>query len=78
MIPTHKGFLKFNSDNSFTNLTYHDGLKREISVPPPRLSQMTFGEDVPESLKKDVQRVVENTYGKNIRGLKIESYRMCW
>jgi sarcosine oxidase/L-pipecolate oxidase len=59
-------------------MVYHEGVKKDISVPPSNMSQMTFSQDVPEGLKQEVANVVANTYGKYIKGLKIESYRMCW
>ncbi|KAI8625007.1 sarcosine oxidase [Xylariaceae sp. FL1651] len=78
VIPAFKGLLKFNCDKSFTNFVYHKGLEKQLSLPPSKRTETVFSQDVPESLKKDVQRVVDNTYGRNIQGLVIQSYRMCW
>lgn len=72
-----KGRLKFNCEVSFTNITYHAGLGRDVSIPPVAASQNTFGQDVPESLKEEVANVVENTYGRHVPGIEIESHRMC-
>ena len=77
-IPPFKGRLKFNCEASFTNMTRHDGLGRDISVPPSAETQRTWSQNVPEGLKQEVANVVRNTYGDYIPGIEIESYRMCW
>lgn len=77
-IPACNGRLKFNCEVSFTNMEYHEGLKQDISVPPTRVSQSTFGDHVPAGLKEEVQNVVKNTYGSEVKGIEIVSYRMCW
>jgi sarcosine oxidase / L-pipecolate oxidase len=59
-------------------MMYHDGLKKEISVPPVPKSQSTFSDDVPEGLKEEVRNVVQHTYGNAVKGIEIVSYRMCW
>ncbi|KAK4185038.1 FAD dependent oxidoreductase [Podospora australis] len=77
-IPPFKGKLKLNCEVSFTSMTYHDGLKKEISIPPKPESQSTFSHDVCEGLKQEVGNVVKNVYGDHVKGINIESYRMCW
>lgn len=59
-------------------MTHHEGLGKEISIPPPAQSQSTFSQDVPDGLKQEVANVVKNTYGSHVPGIQIESYRMCW
>jgi sarcosine oxidase/L-pipecolate oxidase len=59
-------------------MEYHEGLGKDISVPPVPTSQSTFGDDVPVGLKEEVQNVVKNTYGNAVKGIEIVSYRMCW
>lgn len=75
---TADGLLKFNCEVSFTNMTYHSASQQTFSSPPIPVAQSTWGQDVPQGLKEEVQNVVRNVYGKNIPGLKMESYRMCW
>lgn len=77
-IPAFNGRLKFNCEVSFTNMTRHDGLGKNISVPPPADTQTTWNHNVPEGLKQEVANVVKNTYGSHVPGIEIESYRMCW
>ncbi|KAK4449070.1 putative sarcosine oxidase protein [Podospora aff. communis PSN243] len=77
-IPPFNGRLKFNCEVSFTNMTYHDGLDKDISIPPPAESQSTWSQNVPEGLKQEVANVVRNTYGSYVPGIDIESYRVCW
>ncbi|KAK3365355.1 sarcosine oxidase [Lasiosphaeria ovina] len=77
-IPPFKNRLKFNCEVSFTNMSAHGGLGREISVPPSAESQSAWSQDVPEGLKQEVANVVKNTYGSHVPGIEIESYRMCW
>jgi sarcosine oxidase/L-pipecolate oxidase len=59
-------------------MTYHEGLGKEISIPPAEPSQSTFSQDVPEGLKQEVANVVRNTYGNHIPGIQIENYNRCW
>lgn len=59
-------------------MEHHAGLGKLISVPPTAESKTSFGQDVPKGLKQEVGNVVKNVFGSHIRGLKIESYRMCW
>ncbi|KAK4141815.1 putative sarcosine oxidase [Dichotomopilus funicola] len=60
-IPAFKGLLKFNCEVSFTNMTRHDGLGRDISVPPPADTQTSWNQNVPEGLKQEVANVFKNT-----------------
>ncbi|PSN63082.1 sarcosine oxidase, partial [Corynespora cassiicola Philippines] len=76
--PTSDGRLKFNYEVSFTNKQFHKRSSKEISVPPRLPSQSIWSQDVPEGLKNEIRTVVHHTYGHWIRGLEIESYRMCW
>jgi sarcosine oxidase/L-pipecolate oxidase len=76
--PTIDGMLKFNSELSFTNNVYHEESDQMISIPPAAQSQSTWSQDVPQMLKDDVKRVMTNTYGKQVEGISVESYRMCW
>ncbi|KAL2041194.1 hypothetical protein N7G274_006139 [Stereocaulon virgatum] len=76
--PTKDGVLKFNSELSFTNNVYHEESDQMISIPPTAQSQRTWSQDVPQILKDDVRRVMTNTYGKQVEGIEVESYRMCW
>ncbi|KAK4032194.1 putative sarcosine oxidase protein [Parachaetomium inaequale] len=77
-IPPFKGRLKFNCEVSFLNMTYHEGLGKEISIPPAEQSQSTFSQDVLDGLKQEVANVVRNKYGNYVPGIQIENYRMCW
>lgn len=58
-------------------MSFHAASGQHISVPPERKSQSTWGFDVPQGLKAEVQNVVKNIYGDN-PNITIESFRMCW
>ena len=75
---TSDGYLKFNHEISFTNHVYHIKSGQTISIPPEALSQSTWTDNVPQGLKDECEKVVHNIYGKEIRNLTIESYRICW
>ncbi|KAE9378260.1 sarcosine oxidase [Stipitochalara longipes BDJ] len=75
---TADGRLKFNCEVSFENKIFHEASKQTISVPPVPVSQSTWSQNVPQGLKEELQNVLWNVYGKNFKGLKIDSYRMCW
>jgi sarcosine oxidase / L-pipecolate oxidase len=77
-IPLFNSRLKFNCEVSFTNMTQHDGLGENISIPPSAETQSTWSQNVPEGLKEELANVVRNTHGSYVPGIKIESYRMCW
>jgi sarcosine oxidase / L-pipecolate oxidase len=79
MVPlSPEGYLKFNFELSFTNKESHQASGQIISVPPSRLSQSTWSHDVPDELKQGVQTVMKHIYGKELDGMEIENYRMCW
>lgn len=59
-------------------MTHHSASNQNFSVPPVPVGQSTWGQDVPQGLKDEVQNIVWNIYGKKIPGLELESYRMCW
>lgn len=78
MIPPFQGFLKFNCEVSLLNSVFYEGLQQNISIPPSGTTQSTFGQDVPNGLKQELQNIVERTFGNSVKGLEIDSYRMCW
>lgn len=75
---TSDGILKFNHEVSFTNNFYHEESKQTISVPPTAINQSTWTQNVPQGLKDECTKVVNNIYGKEAKEFVIESYRMCW
>lgn len=75
---TPDGYLKFNFETSFTNFQLHRESRQMISMPPSRRSQSVWSQDVPEELKEKVQTAVKHIYGKEVEGLPIKNYRMCW
>ncbi|KAL9112916.1 MAG: hypothetical protein Q9227_002780 [Pyrenula ochraceoflavens] len=76
--PLPNGLLKFNNEPSFTRNTLHARSGKTISIPPDRVSQSTWSQDVPESLKDEASTIVKHTYGNTLKDLKVEQYRMCW
>jgi len=45
---------------------------------PRRTQQMTWGQEVPQGLKEEVEISKNKLYGNWIKGLEPEYYRMCW
>ncbi|KAK8063571.1 FAD dependent oxidoreductase, partial [Apiospora saccharicola] len=78
VLPLLESKLKINCEIPFTNMTFHEGLGKEISIPPPSLSQSIFGQDVPQGLREEAQYVTKSALGNYIEDLDIDSYRMCW
>lgn len=76
--PTPDGLLKFTFELSFTNMEKHEKSGQIISMVPSRVSQSTWSHDVPEGLQKEVRTVIKHVYGKEVEGLEVENYRMCW
>lgn len=76
--PTSEGLLKFTFELSFTNKIPHEASGQIISVPPSRLTQSTWSQDVPQSYKDEVRTVMKHVYGKELAGIEPENYRMCW
>jgi sarcosine oxidase/L-pipecolate oxidase len=76
--PGPLGLVKCTNELSFTHKIYHEASKQTISIPPKRVTQSTWSQDVPQGLKNEVEIVRGNIYGGWIEGLKPEHYRMCW
>ncbi|KAK5453475.1 hypothetical protein LTS15_006660 [Exophiala xenobiotica] len=76
--PVNGRTLKFNNETSFTCNTTHEASGQTISIPPPQVSQSTWTQDVPRTLKSEAQTVMRHTYGEHLQELKAEEYRMCW
>lgn len=76
--PGPLGLLKCTHELSFTNKTYHELLKEEISAPPEDPVLSTWNNDVVQGLKDETEQVRKMFYGDTIQGLQPEYYRMCW
>jgi len=74
--PTLK--LKFNYELSATRNTYHARSGQTISIPPAPISQNSWSHNVPQGMKDEVVRAVKHSYGTEMTGLTVESFRMCW
>lgn len=74
--PTPDGLLKFCVDVSFKNTSLDSSSGQQISAPPDSSHQDQH--NVPESLKKECQRVITGIFGKELAGSQFESFRICW
>ena len=75
--PTPENVMKFCRSISFSNSYCHEASDQIISSPPP--AQFDEGQrDVSESLKKEIQIVMKGCWGRQIEGMEIDSYRICW
>ena len=77
--PTPDKILKFTRDISFSNFQQHQASRQNISSPPidqPNEGQM----DVPQSLKREIQIVMEGIWGRQFsdNDMKTSSHRICW
>ncbi|KAL8687403.1 MAG: hypothetical protein Q9218_006412 [Villophora microphyllina] len=77
--PTPEKVIKFTRDISFSNFQPHKASNQSISSPP--FDQPNEGQqDVPESLKQEIQTVMTGIWGRQFsdNDMKISSYRICW
>lgn len=58
--------------------TLHEKSQQKISVPPSLPQYSDWTQAVPEGLKEETAEVAQHMYGDWVKGLKPESYRMCW
>ncbi|KAI1336075.1 sarcosine oxidase [Xylariaceae sp. FL0016] len=70
--------VKCTHEFPYTNKTFHGPSKQEISVPPPKMSQKTWSQDLPDSLKVNSAKVKDVLFKDSIYGMLPESYRLCW
>ncbi|KAK2743573.1 hypothetical protein FQN55_007171 [Onygenales sp. PD_40] len=72
------GFVKCTQERSFTHKVFHKTSKQEISVPPSRVTQQTWSQDVPYGLQDEAKAVRDKLFGNWIDNMEPEEYRMCW
>ena len=80
MPPTPKNQLKFIRDMPFKHTVEHPASGQRISIPftSTDRSQWTTPENMPASIKKEIDTVMKGIYGKEIEGLKVDDMRFCW
>ncbi|KAH8802801.1 sarcosine oxidase-like protein [Xylogone sp. PMI_703] len=71
--PTSDAILKFCVDESFTNGVFHNQSNQILSSPPEQDQSVA-----PAALQAECQRVVCGIYGKELEGVKCDSFRICW
>ena len=76
--PDNNDMVKFNYPGSFTYNVHNKASDQEISVPPSHTKLTEWSMDVPAVLKKQVEHVMQSTYGQWIEGLEVDAYRTCW
>ncbi|KAK2780793.1 hypothetical protein FQN52_002054 [Onygenales sp. PD_12] len=72
------GFVKCTQERSFTHKVFHKTSKQEISVPPSRVTQQTWSQDVPYGLQDEAKAVRDKLFGNWIDNMEPEEYRMRW
>ncbi|EDN10494.1 sarcosine oxidase [Histoplasma capsulatum] len=72
------GLIKCTHERSFTHKVFHEASKQDISVPPPRVTQQTFSQDVPQGLKDEAMAARDKLFGNWINNMEPKQYRMCW
>ncbi|KAI1374400.1 sarcosine oxidase [Hypoxylon crocopeplum] len=78
--PNGLDLAKCTHEFPYTHKTYHEASGQEISVPPllSHAERMTWTLDLPEALKANSARVRDMFFGDSVRGMKPETYRLCW
>ncbi|KAK2797394.1 hypothetical protein FQN50_009195 [Emmonsiellopsis sp. PD_5] len=72
------GLVKCTHERSFTHKVFHETSNQQISVPPSRITQQTWSQDVPYGLKDEVKAVRDKLFGNWVDNMEPEEYRMCW
>ncbi|KAM3503078.1 hypothetical protein MY10362_004435 [Beauveria mimosiformis] len=73
------GTIKFNCDMCFTNFQDFAATGERMSVPPSEPKYNTwYGTDFLDFFKKRAQMTFDSIYGDEMKGVEIESYRICW
>ena len=78
LAPTLDGLMKIARDESFSLYVHHEASNQTLSVPPEFRNQTIWGQNVPQGLKEECNKVVRNSLGQKAEGLEIEIYRLCW
>ncbi|EXJ92217.1 hypothetical protein A1O3_00767 [Capronia epimyces CBS 606.96] len=76
--PGDKGLLKCTYDTGFSNKVYHEKSRQEMSLPPSKISQSTWSQDIPQTLKDNLKSVKNELFGGWVDDIEPESYRLCW
>ncbi|KAM3563364.1 hypothetical protein MY1884_001277 [Beauveria asiatica] len=73
------GTIKFNCDMCFTNFQDFAATGERMSLPPSDPKYNTWnGTDFLDFFKKRAQMTFDSIYGDEMKGVEIESYRICW
>ncbi|KAH7319746.1 FAD dependent oxidoreductase [Stachybotrys elegans] len=73
------GTFKFNCDLCFTNYAVFPATGDKMSlVPDDDEHQVWTGPDYIKFFKEKAQKTMKGLYGKEVEGVAIENYRMCW
>ncbi|KAM0277867.1 hypothetical protein ACHAQH_005499 [Verticillium albo-atrum] len=76
---TAEGVIKFNCDMSFTNMQEHKASGQRMSMAPDDEQYGTwFGKAFSSRFEKRALSTMKGLYGKEVNGVKIEKFRMCW
>jgi sarcosine oxidase/L-pipecolate oxidase len=73
------GTIKFNCDLCFTNFVKHPATGERMSVVPDEDAlQVWTGPKFINFFQEKARRTFQGLYGKEVDGIEIEKYRMCW
>ncbi|ROT36572.1 sarcosine oxidase [Sodiomyces alkalinus F11] len=79
MSMTPDGVIKFNCDMGFTNMQHHEASHQKMSITPDEAMYGTWQEEAfSDKFKTRALSTMKGLYGKEMDGVEIESYRMCW
>ncbi|KAK0624581.1 hypothetical protein B0T17DRAFT_530503 [Bombardia bombarda] len=70
--------LKCMNDTGFSNNVYHEPSKQKLSIPPSKVSQLTWSQDMPQVLKDELRTIGQELHGGLLSKLVPTYYRMCW
>lgn len=79
MSMTSDGVIKFNCDMGFTNMQYHEPSHQRLSTTPNEAMYGTWHDEAfSEKFKARALNTMKELYGREMEGVEIERYRMCW
>ncbi|KAL2756038.1 hypothetical protein ACRALDRAFT_2106189 [Sodiomyces alcalophilus JCM 7366] len=79
MSMTPDGIIKFNCDMGFTNMQHHEASRQKMSTTPDEAMHGTWHEEAfSEKFKARALSTMKELYGKEMDGVEIDRYRMCW
>lgn len=73
------GTIKFNCDLCFTNYVENPATGEKMSMAPDQLGfNVWTGPEFLKFFKERARKTMDGLYGKEVKNVSIDAYRMCW